>query len=155
MSELERVNAAQGRVRLMRAFDARAHSDESAKHTGDESLVQQQFGNEVDINTIVRRFSLTGQALPVLEGGIYGDFTDITDFEGAAERVVRAEREFMRLPAATREKFNNSSVEFMQYASSVPEATLFKELGLSPVGAWPPVEPGAPAPAPAPAPVGP
>lgn len=97
-------------------------------NTGSESFVQQQFAEEVDINTIIRRFGL-GQA-PAYVEGIYGDFTGVTDFYSAREAVQRAERNFMQLPVEVREKFENDPGKFLEYAEAVPEENLLEYLGL-------------------------
>jgi len=99
-------------------------------NTGADSLVQQQFKDEVDINTIVRRFGMS--TTPVYVPGVYGDFTGIVDFESASLAVAKAEEGFMRLPAEARAKFENSPAAFLEYAARVSEAELIDFCGLKP-----------------------
>lgn len=79
--------------------------------------VQQHFRDEVDINTIVRRFGVAGQLPAFSPEGVYGDFTDIEDYDGAVERIDRADRAFMSLPAEVRERFHNDASELVRAAS--------------------------------------
>lgn len=91
----------------LRGYDAKAVSDLYSWDTGSQSKVQQHLGVEVDVNTIMRRHGITG-ALPLGPAtGVYGDFTDISDYESAVERVRGAEKRFMELPADVRERFKN------------------------------------------------
>lgn len=70
-------------------------------------VVQQQFKEECDINTIVKRFGLTGELPENLNFPKSGDFTGVTDFHTAMNVVRRAEEEFMELPAELRSRFGN------------------------------------------------
>lgn len=88
-------------------YDADAVSRETAVEAGDEVGAQQQFKDEVDINTIVRRFGLTGQLPEDIRFPQSGDFTAAQDFHSCMNVVREAEEEFMRLPAETRRRFNN------------------------------------------------
>lgn len=88
-------------------------------------LVQQHFKDEVDINTIVRRFGASGQVPQFLPEGMYGDFTDVSDYDDAVGRIERADRAFMALPAVVREKFHNDPSELMRAAS----VSTYDELG--------------------------
>lgn len=91
----------------LRGYDAKAASLDTSIDTGSESKVQQHLGVEVDVNTIMRRHGITG-ALPLGPAtGVYGDFTDISDYESAVERVRGAEKRFQELPAEVRERFKN------------------------------------------------
>lgn len=122
-------------------------------HTGAECLVQQQFKDEVDVNTIVRRFGM-GTAPVYMPGGVYGDFTGVVDFESASLAVGKADAAFMQLPAAARAKFGNSPARFLDMAARVTEAELleFCEVRAAPVV---PVVPGGAVAPPVVPPVGP
>lgn len=103
-------------------YDSRELSDETSVHTGSESLVQQHFADEVDINVIMRRFGVT-RSLPLGPAtGVYGDFTGISDFDSAVERVRGARDAFMKLPADVRERFNNDPGTLIRAAEELPEA---------------------------------
>jgi len=107
----------------LRSYDAKAVSDGTALHTGSETLVQQHLKDEVDINTIVRRFGLTRDMPAGAAGGVYGDFTGISDYDGALEAIRRAREGFMVLPPEVRERFGNDPGRLIRFAQeSSPEA---------------------------------
>lgn len=130
----------------LRSYDAKAVSDMTASQAVEPSQTQQQFKEEVDINTIVERFGIT-QFAPLREGaGVYGDFSGITDYDSAAERIREADRRFMQLPAEIRDKFRNDPGVLIRAASQLDEESFTKLFVSSPVvlpaGG---VEPAAPA----------
>lgn len=105
----------------LRSYDSKAVSEETSFDTGAKSLVQQHFQDEVNINTIVRRFGLT-RATPVGVGeGVYGDFTEISDYESAVEKVERARSSFMKLPAGVRERVHNDPGELIRLSQELTE----------------------------------
>lgn len=97
-----------------------------------ESLTQQSFKDECDINEIVRRFGLTGQLPENFRAPVSGDFTGITDFQSAMNAVVRAQEEFDSLPAATREFFANDPQRLMDFVNDDKNRDKALELGLIP-----------------------
>lgn len=114
----------------LRGYDHAAWSDATGIDTGAETLVQQQFAAEVDINTIVRRFGITG-ALPFGSAapGVYGDFTEITDYESALARVRKVEDGFMKLPPDVRERFGNDPGSLIRFANTLTEDSFRSEAG--------------------------
>lgn len=74
-----------------------------------DSLAQQQFRDDCDVNRIVDRYVKTG----VLEhlsdvAPQYGDVTDVpTDLMAAYDAVGRAEVAFMQLPSQLRKELDN------------------------------------------------
>lgn len=104
----------------LRGFSAREVSDATSLETGPETYTQQHFREEVDVNTIMRRFGVT-QELPLGPAtGIYGDFTGITDYESAVERIEGARNAFMQLPAEVRERFDNDPGKLIAAAEVMP-----------------------------------
>lgn len=123
----------------LRKYSARAVSDSVALHTGSESSVQQQFAKEVDINTIVRRFGITREMPSGLGGGVYGDFTGITDFDSAVAAVERAQAGFLALDPEVRDRFGNDPGAYLEYVDGLTDEELGPEVGVpAPVA---PVEP--------------
>lgn len=118
------VESARGRVRLLRAYDARAVTVESAVDCSlGECIVQQQFKDEVDVNTIVRRFGIPERPV-VAPGGVFGDFTGIEDYQSAAARVAAVESGFMALPPEVRERFGNDPGRFAREAGELSDEGL-------------------------------
>lgn len=81
----------------------------------DESLTIQSAAEEADINTIVRRFNLTGQLPTDLAMPQSGDFTNIPDFHSAMNLIRQTQEEFLRIPADIRARFNNDPQSFMAF----------------------------------------
>lgn len=107
----------------LHGYDARAHSRsfQLVSPKDDVSLVEQQHKDEVDITTIVRRFGMTGVLPKGRTGGVYGDFTGISDYETAREALSRADASFMELDAEIRARFDNSPGQFLRWAEHDPE----------------------------------
>ncbi|WNK14838.1 MAG: internal scaffolding protein [Microvirus sp.] len=74
--------------------------------TEEEGLTQQQFKEETDINTIVKRFGLTGELPGDFQMPRSGDFTEVNDFQSAMNMIRTAQQEFDRMPAELRARFN-------------------------------------------------
>lgn len=130
----------------LRSYDAKAVSDGTGTDTGEESLVQQHLRDEVDINTIMKRFGATGM-MPSFREGVYGDFTGIVDFESAVQTVAETTERFMRLPAAMRERFGNDPANLVAAVQSMTEEEFDKLNAPEPVAqaVVEPVVPKAPA----------
>lgn len=96
-------------------YDRNAVSDESALKCEDESLAIQSAEEESNINTIVRRFGLTGELPNDINMPRSGDFTNIPDFHTAMNTVRAAQEEFLRVPAAIRARFANDPAQLMSF----------------------------------------
>lgn len=118
------------------AYEWKEVSDVTSVDTGQTTLVQQHFKDEVDINTIVRRYGITAGLPFGPDGGMYGDFTGITDFDSAVALIKDTEDRFMRIPAELREKFNNNPgmlVRFAQDSTAEEFDAFFKPVQPGPV----------------------
>lgn len=97
------------------------YSEMSALTCTDESRAIQSQAEEADINTIVRRFGITGH-LPVVDRPMYaGDFSDVDDFQSAMNAVRRGEEAFMALPAEVRTEFRNDPQRYFEFCTEVDE----------------------------------
>lgn len=111
-------------------YDTDAASNESGLACEEPSLAQQHFKEECDINTILRKFSITGLLPEAPLSPRYGDFSGISDYHTALNRVIAAQDEFEALPAQIRARFDNDPaklIEFLENDKNRPEA---EELGL-------------------------
>ncbi|QXP44335.1 MAG: internal scaffolding protein [Arizlama microvirus] len=121
---------------LRDAFDAT--SKEAAIHCDDPTLAQQQFKDDADINVLLERFKVTG-VMPV---GVvmpeYGDYTGITDYQSAANVMLRASDEFMKLPATVRSRFENNPQRFLEFCADKANLPELRKMGLAPQEAAPP-----------------
>lgn len=120
-------------------FDKDKWSNESALTCEDESLAIQSAEEESNINTIVRRFGLTGELPNDIRMPQSGDFTNLPDFHTAMNMVRAAQEEFLRVPAEVRARFNNDPQRFMAFVEDESNRDEARRLGL--LKAMPVVEP--------------
>ena len=111
------------------------------------SRTKQQFKEESDINTIVRRFGLTGQLPSNVRMPVNGDFTNVPDFRTAMDLIVAARESFDAMPADVRSRFHNDAAEFVDFCSDVKNRDEAIKLGLveKPLQAAPAASVAAPA----------
>lgn len=118
-------------VKLASALDDfEDRSNESGLKCSDPSRAKQSFKDECDINTIVRRFGITGQ-LPVgVRMPTYGDFTEVQDFQGAMNAIAQAREAFDQMPAHVRKRFDNDPQRFVEFCSDEGNREEAVKLGL-------------------------
>lgn len=111
-------------------YDRDAASDESALKCEDPSRTQQSFAEECDINTICRRFGVTGMlpqnVAPVLDS----QFHEIFDYQSALNVMRQADESFMMMPAHVRARFHNDAGEFVDFVSDEDNRAEAVKLGL-------------------------
>ncbi len=111
-------------------YDTNLASEESALYCEDPSRTKQSFKEECDINTILKRFNVTGQ-LPV--GPLqpqYGDFSGVFDYQTALNAVIAAQESFNALPAMLRNRFANDPAAFVDFCSDESNREEMIRLGL-------------------------
>ena len=101
----------------------------------DPSLAQQSFKDDADINVLLERFKVTGMMPQGIVLPQYGDFTGVTDYQSAANALLRANDEFMKLPANLRARFENSPQKFLEFCSVKENLPELRKLGLAPAEA--------------------
>lgn len=111
-------------------YDTVAASNESGLACEDATLAQQQFAEECDINTILQRFNITGQLPDAPLSPRYGDFTGISDYKTALDRVIAAKEEFGSLPAPIRARFNNDPAQLIEFLENEQNRSEAEDLGL-------------------------
>lgn len=117
-------------VRVPYVYDSQALSDATGLKCLEKSRTSQEFRDEVDINTITRRFGLTGE-LPVgVDMVLQGDFTNVLDFRSAMDLVVAARESFDAQPADVRARFDNDPHKFLDFTSKVENLDEAIKLGL-------------------------
>ncbi|WNK13601.1 MAG: internal scaffolding protein [Microvirus sp.] len=130
-------------IRSPHNYDVDEASYVSGQFNDEPSLAQQSFCEECDINTIVRRFGLTGElpSGPVLPQ--FGDFSGIGDYQAALDVVSQAQEAFLRVPAHIRATFNHDPGAFVDFCSDSANLPQIRAMGLAPVLSEP-AEPVAP-----------
>lgn len=118
-------------LRAQYNYDTMAASDEAGLKCEDKSLAQQHQASEADINTIVKRFGLTGQLPSNVRVPQYGDFTSVTDYQTALNAVIAANDAFMLMPAYVRARFGNDPAQFVDFCSKPENSEEMIKLGLA------------------------
>ena len=111
-------------------YDADEASLDSALTCDDESLAIQSAEEESNINTIVRRFGVTGELPGDVAMPRSGDFTGIPDFHTAMNLVRQAQEEFVKVPAEVRARFGNDPQAFMAFVEDDANREEARRLGL-------------------------
>ncbi|MFN9302415.1 MAG: hypothetical protein ACK6DA_06535 [Candidatus Kapaibacterium sp.] len=111
-------------------YDADAWSKATGIECPEPTLTQQQFAEEADINTIVKRFGLTGQLPQITDIPQEGEFVGITSFHEAMNTITRAHEAFDQLPAEHRRRFNNDPGNMLAFVSDDNNRAEAEKMGL-------------------------
>ncbi|AXH76052.1 MAG: internal scaffolding protein [Microviridae sp.] len=111
-------------------YDMNAAGDEDALHCKDPSLTKQSFVEESDINTIVKRFGLTGELPKNVRQPEYGDFSQVVDFHTAMTAIRHSQEAFYSMPANVRARFHNDPGEFVDFCLDDNNRQEAEKLGL-------------------------
>jgi phage internal scaffolding protein len=100
--------------------------------TQGESMTQQHFAEESEINNILRTYDRNGVIEHIHRGNaIYADFSNITDLSDALHQIKEAQEEFLNIPSEIREKFQNDAGKFFKFASDPANLKELREMGLA------------------------
>lgn len=117
-------------------YDVDKVSDECGLLCADISLAVQSQADDADINTIVKRFGLTGELPLNKRVPLPSDlFVDGLDYRECLEAVKAADASFMSLPAAVRSSFDNDPEAFVAFAENPDNLAKLREWGLAPAAA--------------------
>lgn len=117
-------------VRSAYNYDRDAVSLETGAENDEPSMAKQSFAEEADINTIVRRFGLTGELPTDVAVPQSGDFENAMDFHSAMNVVRAAEEAFMELPAEVRYEFANDPGRFLAFVHDPANRDRAEKLGI-------------------------
>jgi len=117
-------------VRTPYNYDTREASRAAALYCKDPSLTDQSFAAEVNINTIVERFGISGMLPTVQRPPAYGDYSGVFDFQTAMNAVRTAQEGFMELPAKMRARFHNDPQELLEFINDEDNRAEAEKLGL-------------------------
>ena len=112
-------------------YDRDKVSNETGLACMDPSLAKQSFAEESDINTIVKRFGLTGQLPSDVRMPTYADFEEVFSYRDAMNAVVAARESFMMMPADVRSRFGNDPGAFVDWCSDPENLAEAVRLGLA------------------------
>lgn len=118
-------------VRSAYNYDMDAASEASGLCCMDETLTQQSFKEECDINTIVRNFGVTGQ----LPEGVHAmplpsDFQETMDYRESLHVIMEADKAFHAYPAELRARFMNDPARFIEFVNNPDNAEEARKWGL-------------------------
>lgn len=84
--------------------------------TSGESLTQQQFKDDCNVNVIMARYMKTGVIEHVTRARArFGDFGDLAEGVFELDKVAKAQQAFEMLPATLRNRFDNSIQGFFGF----------------------------------------
>jgi len=117
-------------VRQPFVYDSQRVSDQTAIHFTDVSRTKQEFAEESDINTLVRRYGLLGLMPKDHRVAMYGDFEDQQlDYQGAQNAIRAADEAFMAMPPDIRARFGNNPQALMDFVSDSQNREEVKRMG--------------------------
>lgn len=117
-------------VRTPYNYDKEKASKEGALVCG-ESMTHQSFKDECDINTILKRFGVTGQ-LPEARMPQYVEYDGVTDYRTALDIVREAGQQFMKLPGEIRARFGNDPQALLEFCADRGNLEEARKMGLVP-----------------------
>jgi len=118
---------------MKKVVDKRANGSRRVSFITDAgSVVEGHHKNDVDINSIMKKYRVTGFLESDASEGQYGDFTDACDFHTMKNRIIEAESDFARLPAYLRTRFNNDPGQLLAFLDDPENLSEAQELGLCP-----------------------
>lgn len=96
-----------------------------------ESKTQQQFGQQTDINWIMKRYQDTGMISHVNRSqGQYIDVSEIPSYQDSLNMVIKAQTMFQNLPSYLRKRFGNNPQQMLDFMADPQNANEALELGL-------------------------
>jgi len=117
-------------------YDRESVSVETGLLCLDPSKAVQSDLEDSDINTIVRRFGLTGQVPTDVRVPLEADFVDVFDFQSAMNAIRSAQESFDLMPASVRARFQNDPAQFVDFCVAEQDGKLvnideMRKLGLA------------------------
>lgn len=97
---------------------------------------KRSMGPQSDINYIFNRYKRTGQLVdPAQQSNrkaLWGDFTQVGDFQEMQDKIVRGKEVFEALPAHVRDRFRNDPARLVDFMTDEGNRKEAQELGLIP-----------------------
>jgi hypothetical protein len=100
--------------------------------TTGESMTQQHFKEESEINNIIKKHDKNGIIESVARGNArYGDFSLVQDYKSSLDTIRDANDNFMEIPSEIRKKFNNNAGEFFNFVQDPNNQPELIKMGLA------------------------
>jgi len=117
-------------IRTPYNYDMMIASHDSGLECKGKSLAKQSFKDECDINTIVRMFGVTGKVPVTALEPSYGDFSGVSDYHSALNKINSTKDDFMALPSKIRARFSHDPYELVNFLLDEANRSEAIELGL-------------------------
>ena len=100
--------------------------------TTGESMTQQHFKEESEINNIIKKHDKNGIIESVARGNArYGDFSLVQDYKSSLDTIREANDNFMEIPSEIRKQFNNNAGEFFNFVQDPNNQSELIKMGLT------------------------
>lgn len=83
-----------------------------------ETLTRQSEANDVNINTIMRKYRQFGVTPQSVRKGVYADVSNITDYQQSLDKILTANQAFMSLDSEIRKRFANDPQKLLEFLSN-------------------------------------
>lgn len=112
------------------------HAESPGFTSEHESMTQQQFKDEADINYIVQVYDsggvLVGQTGAAPREPMFGDFSNLPDnAQEAYNQILEAKSNFNQLPIEIRQRFNFDPAAFFEFVQDPANVDELVSLGLA------------------------
>lgn len=97
-----------------------------------ESLTQQEFKDDCDINLLMKKYRNYGVVPRELPPAIYADVSNVPSFHEAADFVAKTKEAFESLPALVRRRFRENPAELVDFVKNEANRDEAMLLGLIP-----------------------
>lgn len=111
-------------------YDSDAVSASVVVECLDVSRTDQSQALDADINTLVKRFGITGEVPQLQRVPLDSDFIGLTSFQECQNAIIEAGKTFLSLPAHLRERFHHDPGEFVDFCSDEKNKDELSKLGL-------------------------
>lgn len=98
------------------------------------SMTKQEFKFESDINNVIKQFKPRQMAEMLrqnLAAGLYTDLPDSLDYQEALHLTQEAERQFLTVPSAIRERFGHDPARFLAFTNDPKNLDEMRTMGLA------------------------
>lgn len=122
-------------------YEPNPHGLDFGTFASEASLTKQEFKDECDINTIMRKYIATGIVPTNIKLGRYGDFSEVTDYRECLDTLAETKAQFMALPSTVRRRFDNDPAKLLAFVMDKGNLEEARALGLLREEAKPPQPP--------------
>ena len=118
------------RLKFKTRFETHPPRTYAFETTGD-SMTQQQFQSECDVNNILAKYKRTGMLTHIQKHeGNFGDFSSVEDYQTSLGKLMQAKQSFESLPSELRAKFENDPAQLISFLSDEKNDAEAVRLGL-------------------------